>query len=273
MMERVKHRWCSRAAGGVAGFVLSCIFGTAVIAGEQPTMHEGWNAILNEHVSDGGLVNYKALLKKPGPLNDYLDVLANTQASSLSREGKLAYWINAYNAFTVKLILDNYPITSIRKIEKPWKQKVWRAGGVNVSLDEIEHDILRKRFKEPRIHFAIVCASIGCPDLWNHAYTEKAIDKELTSAARKFIGSRKHVRVAEETNFVGRPATVLRVSSIFKWFRKDFIVSGKADIAAFVAKHADQKTAASIRAAENVKIKFLSYDWNINELKAQGKSR
>lgn len=266
-MDRVRHRSYAWVACRLMAFAIYFAGPTMLSAGEPASLHDGWDSILGTHVSDDGLVNYKALLKNPGPLNAYLDVLAKTKASSLSREGKLAYWINAYNAFTVKLILDNYPTTSIRKISKPWKQKVWLAGGTKMSLDEIEHEILRKAFKEPRIHFAIVCASIGCPDLWNRAYTEKAIEKELASAARKFLRSRKHLRVAEETSFVGKRTTVLRVSSIFKWFKKDFVVNGKPDIAAFVASYVDSKTAAAIKAAENPKVKFLSYDWNLNEQK------
>ena len=122
-------------------------------------LHAAWDVLLQKHVSDGN-VDYKAFQRSEAQLDAYLATLGATDPSSLSRNGQLAYWINAYNAFTLKLILNHYPVKSIRKLERPWKQRFWMAAGKMHSLDQIEHAILRRKFKEPRIHFAIVCAIV-----------------------------------------------------------------------------------------------------------------
>ena len=157
--------------------------------------HAAWNALLGERVKDG-VVDYAGLHKDPARLDAYLATLAATDPSDYAREDQLAYWINAYNAFTIRLILDHYPTASIRDVSRPWKRKQWNAGGTIYSLDHIEHTILRKQFKEPRIHFAIVCASIGCPDLQPRAFTGPGIETQLEQAARHFMQSPKHVRTA-----------------------------------------------------------------------------
>ncbi len=176
----------------------------------------------------------------------------------------MALWINAYNAFTIKLILDRYPeIKSIKDIPRRWKLKRWLVGDRRYSLDEIEHEILRKRFEEPRIHFAIVCASISCPDLASEAYVGDRVEAQLDRATRRFLanpdkGFRTGFRRPES-----RERPEVHISSIFKWFKKDFERDGSvldfigpyisAPERTFVAEHGDR-----------LKVRHLDYDWALN---------
>jgi hypothetical protein len=250
---------------------IAVIFATAWLLGAQSIaapeeLHGLLDGVLQAHVDDEGYVNYKALSANVGPLDAYLKVLERTDPKSLSRDGRLAYWINAYNAFTLKLILNNYPLKSIRDIKKPWDQEVWVAGAKTYSLNAIEHEILRKDYTEPRIHFAIVCASIGCPNLWNHAFREVSVYDELDAAAKRFIRSPKHVNLVFEKSVFGGQKTVLNVSSIFKWFKDDFVTGDHASIADFILPHADKATAIAMRSSgKDIKVGYLDYDWNLNE--------
>jgi hypothetical protein len=228
-------------------------------------LHAAWDAVLQTHVTEDGRVDYEALLSDPGTLDRYLGALGRADVAGMTRDGRLAFWINAYNAFTVKLILNHYPVKSIRDIRKPWDRKEWTAGGRRLSLNEIEHEILRKDFKEPRIHFAIVCASIGCPDLWNRAYTGNDVNAQLAMATGKFMRSPKHVRTAVERRLLGGPRRVLHVSRIFKWFAEDFADGGTRRVADYVALYADANTADFIRnAGAELKVRHLDYDWGLN---------
>jgi hypothetical protein len=223
-----------------------------------PSPHTTWDHLLKKHVKNG-LVDYKGFAKDIKRLDNYLDQLNKANISGFSKEQKLAYWINAYNAFTVKLILNHYPTKSIRKISRPWKRKEWNAAGKPVSLDQIEHKILRKEFKEPRIHFAIVCASIGCPDLQPFAFTAGKLEKQLTLAAKQFFSSPKHFQLDRDGDRV-----IIRISKIFSWFGKDF-GADKRERAYFMFPYLDIETGNKIKMAETIKFKYKSYDWNLNE--------
>ena len=133
-----------------------------------------------------------------------------------SKEQKLAYWINAYNALTIDLILQNYPLKSIKDIDKPWDQRLWKFGDKWLSLNDIEHQILRK-MDEPRIHFAIVCASVYCPKLQNEAFIAEKIDSQLSKATSEFLSD-------TSKNFISQNS--LEISKIFQWFSKDFKENG-----------------------------------------------
>ena len=152
-------------------FIILFVMCFVLTAGGTPGLHATWDKLLHKYVKDGR-VDYNGFSRDIKVLDGYLEKLEKEDTSGYSPEEKLAFWINAYNAFTVKLILNHYPIKSIRKISNPWGQRIWKAAGQILSLDYIEHKILRREFKEPRIHFAIVCASIGCPDLQNAAFRE-----------------------------------------------------------------------------------------------------
>lgn len=227
--------------------------------------HAAWTSVLNRYVKDG-FVDY-AGLKKDGwaDLGAYLRSLESVcrgHYDTWTREQKLAYWINAYNAYTVALIIEHYPLKSIRKIGllpgAAFREEFIPLKGVRgktLSLNDIENEILRKDFTEPRIHFAIVCASKGCPTLRSEAYQAADLDRQLDAAARAFVRDPAKNRFDTATR-------TLRLSSIFKWFREDFERAAKT-LPEFVARYADEPTAAAIQ-AESVRVEFLDYDWSLN---------
>jgi len=142
---------------------------------------------LKKYVTENGRVDYKGLKNEKGKLESYLEMLnKNPPAKDWKQEEEMTYWINAYNAFTVKLILDHYPVKSIQEIDggKPWDEAFIKIGGKNYSLNNIETDFLRKKFSDPRIHFAINCASQSCPRLLNEAFTPEKIELQLNEQTK-----------------------------------------------------------------------------------------
>lgn len=224
-------------------------------AGED--IHQPWDALLKKHVKHG-IVDYKGFKTDVKALDAYLDTLNKTSVDAFSREEKLAFWINAYNAFTIKLILNHYPTKSIRDISRPWKKKIWKAAGKTVSLDHIEHKILRKQLKEPRIHFAIVCASIGCPKLQDFAFVPGKLEAQLDLAAGYFFASPKYFWVEDDDD-----RAIVHISKIFKWFGKDFGDSKKEKVV-FMLKYTKEKNTAILKKYTSYKFKYLDYDWNLN---------
>ena len=229
------------------------------ITGTASPSHELWDELLKNNVDSEGLVNYKGFISDSARLNNYLSKLSKNppDKTKWTREEQLAYWINAYNAFTVKLIVDNYPVKSIRDLHPTlhvpllntvWHIKFFSIGGEKFNLDRIEHDILRKEFDEPRIHFAIVCASYSCPPLRSESYTADRIEKQLTEQAVLFINNPKWNRLSE--NSVG-------LSSIFKWFKGDF--TKKESLIDFLNSY------STLTIQEDAKIKYLDYGWLLNE--------
>lgn len=210
--------------------------------------HKQWNDLLQKHVSAKGNVDYKGFKKDAAALQSYLDLLAkNLPEKSWSKNAVLAYWINAYNAYTVKLILDNYPVKSIKKIDNPWDKEFFTLGTKKYSLGEIEHKILRK-MNEPRIHFAINCASYSCPNLLNEAYTENNLQSQLESAAKSFINDKTKNSIT---------ANKIEISSIFDWFTGDF--KKGVTLIDFLNKY------STVKIDKNAKISYKEYNWNLNE--------
>ncbi|NER14761.1 DUF547 domain-containing protein [Leptobacterium flavescens] len=210
--------------------------------------HNIWDNLLQKHVSDAGNVDYQGFRRDKVMLNVYLKELAeNLPQDSWTREDKLAYWINVYNAYTVKLILDNYPVKSIKDIKNPWDIRFFKLGKKWYNLNEVEHQILRK-MNEPRIHFAIVCASISCPKLENHAFTASKLEEQLTKATRGFLADHNRNVITEKN---------LKLSKIFRWFAKDFKQNGS--LVSFLNDYVD------IEIAKNARISYNDYDWNLNE--------
>ncbi len=228
--------------------------------------HTPWHKLLVKYVDDRGMVNYAAWQKSAADLaalDAYLQALstANLEAKA-SREATLAYWINAYNAVTIKGILREYPTSSIRNHTAKlygyniWKNLLLKVDGGTYSLDAIEHQILRKQ-GEPRIHFAIVCASVGCPPLRNEAYTTDQLDKQLTANAQDFF--------ADPTKFAYDPRSgTFRVSPILDWFGEDFGATTAIRLRA-IAPYLP--TAEAQRAAQSGAGQFawLEYDWGLND--------
>ena len=216
--------------------------------------HQIWTDLLTTHVGSDGWVSYQGFIADSVKLNQYLKILSKCAPNANWTEGeRLAFWINAYNAFTIKLIVDHYPVSSIKDIKKgiPFINSVWdidffKIGGREMDLNEIEHSILRKEFDEPRIHFAIVCASKSCPKLRNEAYTAKSLDQQLEEQTVDFINSDRNLLGGEK----------IKLSLIFNWFKKDF------------TKHRTLKEFLKLYAKggvnEKAKIKYLEYDWSLN---------
>jgi hypothetical protein len=218
---------------------------------------------LHRWVNDG-LVDYAALQGEArASLEAYLKDLSATCAidyEKWSREQRLAFWINAYNAFTVQLIVDNYPISSIRKIgflpAAAFRREFIPMPGLKgkkISLDDIENGTLRASFREPRIHFALVCASLGCPELPKEAYRASDLNRQLDHQARLFLSDTRKNRFDPATN-------TLYLSPIFKWFKADFEdVAGS--VPAYVAQYLDDPNIGK----PGVKIKYTKYDWSLND--------
>lgn len=211
--------------------------------------HSKWDSLLKACVSADGKVDYKRFLKQRNQLKQYLNMLSEKEPDeNWSVEELLAYYINTYNAYTVDLILEHYPVESIKDISRAWTKKIIPIGSNNISLGNLEHDILRK-MEEPRIHFAINCASYSCPKLLNEAYTADKLESQLERVTYGFINSDEN-DIDSETP---------ELSSIFKWFEKDFKVNGKTDVIAFVNRYSIAKI------DPKAKIRYKDYDWNLNE--------
>ncbi len=226
--------------------------------------HRPFDQLLRQFVKNGR-VDYKGFKSREAQLDRYLTSLAPVKLDKASRAEKLALYVNAYNACTIKLILENLgKITSIKEIDDPWGTRRWRIAGEVLSLDDMEHKKLRAELKEPRIHFAIVCASISCPPLAERAYTPKAIEAQLDAAARRFIRSRDRVRTEVDSGFFST-SYILYLSKIFDWYEEDFTAGGKQSVVDFVLRYADPETAKFIREhRDGLKIKYLPYDWKLN---------
>jgi hypothetical protein len=210
--------------------------------------HSDWNILLQKHVSEKGNVNYKGFKKDELKLKSYLTLLSKIMPDdSWSKGKKMAYWINAYNAFTIQLILDNYPISSIKDIENPWDIEFINLGDKTFSLNDIEHEILRK-MNDPRIHFGIVCASVSCPKLQNVAFEASNLDSQLDIAAKEFLADPARNNLSKDS---------IQLSKIFKWFAKDF--KNEGSLIDFLNKYSE------ITISQNAKKSYKDYDWNLNE--------
>ncbi len=206
-----------------------------------------WNSVLQKHVSSTGDVDYSALKNS----SDFKEVLKGLSkevpTASWSNNEKKAYWINVYNAFTLELIIQNLPLKSITDLDQPWDKKFITLQGKSYSLNQIEHEILRKDFNDPRIHFAINCASISCPKLLNKAFYPENLNAVLDRLSKEFIndGSRNTISPNQ-----------LLISSIFDWFKEDF-TRGQSLIA-FLNNY------SSVKIQENAKVEYGEYNWNLN---------
>lgn len=210
--------------------------------------HQAWHDQLQAYVSSSGSVNYQEWKQNSARLDGYLAELeSNAPSSGWSRNEQLAYWINAYNAYTVKLILDNYPIRSITDLGTPWDKKFINIGGTSYSLNDIEHNILREKLKEYRVHFAVNCASVSCPPLLNKAYKASNVEQLLDQQARRFINDARYNDIA---------GSELALSKIFDWYGADFKKSGT--LIEYLNKYAETAIPA------DATVGFKDYNWNLN---------
>ncbi len=232
---------------------------TQVVASEMPGLVLG--AVLGEHVDDTGRVDYAALAKDRVALDRYAELVGKINPKdlgSLEESERLAFWINAYNGLTLKLIVDHYPVNSIREIEGAWDKILFRVAGEEMTLDHLEHEIIRKRFNDARVHMALVCAALSCPPLRNEAYTGERLETQLADQSRRFLADPEHYTV--DSNGLAT------VSRIFVWFAEDFnrtyIPTGAGEkwdgARAFFAKY------APARQGSVVSVQFSEYDWRLN---------
>ena len=211
--------------------------------------HEAFDALLRQYVDDRGQVNYEGLKSRSMALDKYLQRLENNAPdASWPRNEAMAYWINAYNAYTLKLIVDNYPVRSIKDLEggNPWDVKWINIGGKRYSLNNIEHDILRKDFFDPRIHAVVNCAAASCPPLWNRAFTAANLEKGLQTRTTAWINNPTYNQIDENR---------LRLSKLFDWYGDDF-----GDNIDFVNEYF-----RGDEISERATISYLDYDWALNE--------
>lgn len=231
----------------------------SIIFSQSKTIsHDIFDQLLKKHVNSKGSVNYAALKKDSIILNSYLkNVSDNPPTASWAQTDQLAYWINVYNAFTLSLVAKNYPVKSIKDIRpgisfinSVWDIKFIKIGNNTYDLNNIEHSILRKKFNEPRIHFAINCASYSCPRLRNEAYTAAKLDQQLTEAAKEFL--------ADTTKNEIKPDKI-DISKIFDWFTADFKKNGS--LIDFLNKY------SPVKINTKATINYKDYVWSLNDLK------
>jgi len=219
--------------------------------------HSTFDHLLKRIVDQDGWVDYESLHHDSQSLDRYIEKLGSVAFESLGRDEKLALLINAYNAFTIRLILDHYPIASIMDIpaKRRWKDRRWHIGQHVWNLNEIENEQIRPKFIEPRIHFALVCASTGCPQLRSEAYTADRLDQQLEEQARILNNDDRWVRFDSQNNTVD-------LTSLYRWYPGDFEqVAGS--VLAFAGRYnSDLQT--SLNAGRAPQIRWLDYDWSLN---------
>lgn len=229
--------------------------------------HTAWAKVLKASVVESARdsrVDYQKIKTTPADLNDYLAQVEAVSAGEylkFSNSEKIAFLINSYNAQTVKLVVDHYPVKSIRKIgglfSNPWKMKFFSLIGEKQSLDHIEHEILRKNFEEPRIHFALVCASKSCPPLRNVPYLGSRLEKQLSDAETRFLTD-------PVKNRIEMGSATIYLSSIFKWYGGDFEKKfGSLKVYLGTRMTHDPKIRAVVE-SPSTKIEYLDYDWSLN---------
>ncbi len=224
-----------------------------------PVDHSAYDRLLKKHVNENGLVNYKGFKADQKEFDQYLDLLSkNPPAKSWSKNEQMAYWINAYNAYTIRLVLNHYPVQSIKDIGSkikipfvttPWASKFFSIGGEKMSLDNIEHGTLRKKFNDPRIHFALVCASISCPRLRNEAYSADKLDRQLDEEGQGFLNDPTKNKLSKDA---------AQLSKYFDWYKGDWSNNGQS-VVSWVNKYANTKISPS------TKVSYLNYNWKLNE--------
>lgn len=211
--------------------------------------HQNWDALLQKHVSEDGVVNYKGFQEDEAQLNEYLELLSQGIPEG-SKEETMVYWVNAYNAFTIRLILDNYPLKSIMDINdgKAWDLDFITINDEKYTLNQIEKEILLVDFFDARLHFILVCAAKSCPKLLNKAYTVENLETEMENQSKYFLNNADKNKIEAEK---------AQVSQLFNWYQSDFTKDGT--VIEFLNQYANTKI------NEGVELEFLEYDWSLNE--------
>ena len=208
---------------------------------------KAWDTFLKKYVSATGDVDYKSIKANRKELDAITKTFSATSVlPSWSKSDQLTFWINAYNAFTIDLIINNYPLKSIQGLDggKPWDVKRINIGGKKYSLNNIENDIIRPQFKDAKIHFAVNCAAKSCPPILNGAFFGKTLDTQLDEVTKKFINNKKYQTITSSN---------LTLSKIFDWYGADF-----GDIVTFINKY------SNVKVNKSATIAFKDYDWALN---------
>lgn len=248
---------------------LAGLFGPPVVrsreafAGTQAATffdHSAFTDLLRRFVDADGRVDYPGLCGEPGSLDDYVASVAEVPLEPLGRDGQLALLINAYNAFTLRLICDHYPIDSIRDIpeEQRWTARRWRLGGRTISLDQLENELIRPNFAEPRIHFALVCAAIGCPRLRTEAYVADRLDDQLAEQARGVHLNERWFRFDPDAGRV-------ELTQLYQWYGADF-EQAAGSVLAYVGRQV-AAVQQHLEGGRGLEIGYLPYDWSLNQQK------
>jgi len=243
--------------------ILIFILGLCILSHLAPSGWSGaavdnslYGELLNKYVKDG-VVDYQGFKTHEAQLDQYLEILEKIEVDRLSRDEQFAFYVNAYNAWTIKLILSAYPeIESIKDLgnifKSPWEKEIVRIRGKLLTLDDIEHEILRAEYKDPRVHFAVNCASKSCPPLISEPYRGSTLDSQLDDATRAFINDPK-------SNYL--KGNKLYVSRIFKWFSEDF----NDDVLGFFLQYGEGDFKKRLEEQKDkLEIVYLSYDWSLN---------
>lgn len=244
-------------------FFTTCSPKYKISSKSKPITHEDWDSLLKTYITANGLVDYQGFQSDRKKLDSYLQKLSSHHPNdkNWSKEEQLTYWMNAYNAFTVELILENYPLESIKDVvsgpsiafvSSPWDIKFIEIEGAIYDLNNVEHNFLRKRLEEPRIHFGINCASISCPNLPPFAFEANKVYEQLDELAKGFINNTQKNKITVDK---------IQISKIFKWFGSDFTKNGT--LIDFLNRYSNTPINAK------AEIEHLDYDWNLNEAKAQ----
>ena len=230
--------------------------------------YKSYTEILKQVVAVKGhqsFVDYTKLKSDTSKLDEFTDgieYIGKKEFDSWSREQQMAFLINAYNAFTIQLILTKYPVDSIKAygglfVNSPWEKEFFTLFGKKSTLNHIEHDLLRKLYKESRLHFVLVCASRSCPPLITEAYVAGKLEQQFTDATTNFMRDTERNRFNAEKNKI-------EISKIFKWYKKDF-TSSAGSVNAFVAPFmTDDVEVRTLIANKETKIQYLDYDWSLN---------
>ena len=223
--------------------------------------HDLFDQVLQEHVDENGRVNYTKLKANPEKFEAYLDLVAAANPTEWSYNEQLVFWINAYNALVIKGVINHYPITSVRKVKLFngfFSRLKFQAAGKMYTLDQIEHGILREEFPDPRVHFALVCASSSCPPLQTRAFFPETIEESLETVTFNFIRNPEQVRI-------DRAKRRVHVSKIFKWYKDDF-KEGYDGVADFLADYLPAEDAEYLLSTD-ITFSYLDYDWTLNDQK------
>lgn len=240
-------------------FVTSCKTISGVKSESNPISHAAWNTLLQKHVTPDGWVNYKGIIEDKADFEKYLTLLSNNHPNekNWTEKERFAYWINAYNAFTVKLVVDHYPVMSIKDIKNgvPFVNTVWdikfiMIEGQEYDLNNIEHGIIRPKFNDSRAHFAVNCASYSCPKLLNEAFVAEKLDKQLDEAAIAFVTDEKRNIITPDK---------VQLSKLFKWYKGDF--TGETDLFGYINQY------SPVKINSGASVSHLDYGWSLNERK------